>query len=301
MASTTPFFSIVVPTYNRAHLISKTLQSLLTQSEQDFEVLVVDDCSGDIERLSQIISELDDERFSLLKHEKNLNGAAARNTGINASKGKYIAFLDSDDTWPDKRLAAMRAAIECTPEADRVVFYGQVDFKFPEQSHGRIMPEVGIGGGSVAEYLFIHGGLIQTSTIVCSSALAKAVGFDERFIRHQDYDFCLRAEANGYLFKFIPHVVSNWLRYKGASTFKKGATFDFCKFWLAEMKQYMSETASKNYQAKVLAPIAFETGNLAEGFAILCASLGQVSLRRWPTVLLKSIKGLIKYFIRVIS
>lgn len=96
--------SVVIPTYNRAKTIVKSINSILSQSYSNIEIIVVDDCSSDnthqviLDEFSQI------NNLIYLKHEINKGGNAARNTGINIAKGELIAFLDSDDEWVDSKI-----------------------------------------------------------------------------------------------------------------------------------------------------------------------------------------------------
>jgi glycosyltransferase involved in cell wall biosynthesis len=89
-----PFFSIIIPTYNRGHLISIAIESVLNQTFQDFELIVIDD--GSIDNTEQIVSENYKDRL-FYKKIINSERGAARNRGIEISKGRYITFLDSDD------------------------------------------------------------------------------------------------------------------------------------------------------------------------------------------------------------
>jgi len=89
--------SVIIPTYNRAHLVGRAIRSVLNQTYQDFEIIVVDDCSTD--NTEEIVKGFNDHRIRYMRHDRNRGGSAARNTGIKASQGKYIAFLDSDDEW----------------------------------------------------------------------------------------------------------------------------------------------------------------------------------------------------------
>jgi len=95
--------SIITPSYNSEKFISKTIESVLSQTYQKWEMIIVDDCSSD--NSNEIIKEYikKDERIRLIKLEKNSGPAVARNRAIKEAKGRYIAFLDSDDLWlPDK-------------------------------------------------------------------------------------------------------------------------------------------------------------------------------------------------------
>ena len=89
-----PFFSVVIPVYNRADVFAMALQSVLDQTEQDFEIIVVDDGSTDDPKSA--IDRYSDSRIRFLRQE-NKGGGAARNAGIDLARGRFIAFLDSDD------------------------------------------------------------------------------------------------------------------------------------------------------------------------------------------------------------
>ena len=88
------FFSVIIPTYNRADLIGKTIESLLNQTFQNFELLIIDDGSSD--NTEEVIKRIKDERISYFK-KQNEERAAARNFGTKKAKGLYVNFFDSDD------------------------------------------------------------------------------------------------------------------------------------------------------------------------------------------------------------
>ena len=93
--------SAIIPSYNRADLVGRAIQSALNQTYQHFEIIVVDD--GSTDDTEEIVKGFSDPRIHYLRHEQNKGGSAARNTGIKASIGEYIAFLDSDCEWfPEK-------------------------------------------------------------------------------------------------------------------------------------------------------------------------------------------------------
>jgi glycosyltransferase involved in cell wall biosynthesis len=110
-----PTVSIVIPTYNRAGVIGKPIQSILNQTFQDFEIIVVDDCSND--DTEQMLASYNDPRIRYIRHQTNSGAAIARNTGIDSSTGEYIAFLDSDDQWlPEKLAKQLNLFQECSSE-----------------------------------------------------------------------------------------------------------------------------------------------------------------------------------------
>jgi teichuronic acid biosynthesis glycosyltransferase TuaG len=99
-----PLVSIVVPVYNAARFMDDTIQTVLNQTYQNWELLLVDDCSSDDS--IQIIKKYqkNDNRIKLFKLSKNSGAAIARNTGIDKAKGHYLAFLDADDLWVKNKL-----------------------------------------------------------------------------------------------------------------------------------------------------------------------------------------------------
>lgn len=97
--------SVIIPSYNSSKYILKTVNSVLQQTYENFEIIIVDDCSKDNTR--EVIRELSeqDNRVRYIFQEKNGGAAVARNTGIENAKGRYIAFLDSDDIWESDKLS----------------------------------------------------------------------------------------------------------------------------------------------------------------------------------------------------
>ncbi len=105
--------SVIMPTYNRAHLLMRTIQGILDQTYEDFELIIVDDCSTD--NTKEVVRGFNDKRMKFIQCERNSGAAAARNIGILASKGKYIAFQDSDDEWLPEKLEKQMKALENAP------------------------------------------------------------------------------------------------------------------------------------------------------------------------------------------
>ncbi|MCL1036539.1 glycosyltransferase family 2 protein [Shewanella submarina] len=111
----TPRFSIIIPLYNKKGLISKTIESVLSQTYLNFEIIVVDD--GSTDGSIESISGLNDERLKLFRKE-NGGVSSARNYGIKKAEGQYVAFLDADDEYEISFLKNINLAIEQFPDAD---------------------------------------------------------------------------------------------------------------------------------------------------------------------------------------
>ena len=110
-----PVVSVIIPTYNTALLIGRTIRSVLAQSCQDFEILVVDDCSTD--DTLDVVRSIGDARIRVFRQSENRGPAAARNRGLAEAKGGYCAFLDGDDYWEPEFLKETSAFLDAHPEA----------------------------------------------------------------------------------------------------------------------------------------------------------------------------------------
>lgn len=94
--------SVIMPSYNTVKFIKESINSVLNQTHQDFELIIVDDCSTD--NTDEVISKIKDERIKYIKNQKNSGAAVSRNRALREAKGRWIAFLDSDDVWLPEKL-----------------------------------------------------------------------------------------------------------------------------------------------------------------------------------------------------
>lgn len=199
-----PKVSIVIPTYNRPDSTEKTVYSALNQKYANFEVIVVDDGSED--DTWKRVSKINDPNLKIFRHNTNKGGNAARNTGIKKSSGKYIAFLDSDDTWDPMKLDEQ---IKILQETDVEAVYCDIKHTF-DNKFGSLKYEVGKRlfdtsnekpeGGSelVSQVLATHFPLGGSSTLVVNKEFLQEIGmFDENFKRHQDWELLVRILQNG--------------------------------------------------------------------------------------------------------
>src|SRR5690242_136065 len=126
MPQSSPFFSIVIPTYNRAHLIGKTIRSVLQQEFTDFEVLVIDDGSKD--NTAEVMQTFSDPRINYFPKQNGERGAA-RNYGATRARGRYINFFDSDDLmYPNHlRVASQMIATQADPEIFHLAYDYQLE------------------------------------------------------------------------------------------------------------------------------------------------------------------------------
>lgn len=170
--------SVIIPNYNGEHFIRKTLDSVLNQTYQYFEIIIVDDCSTD--RSPEIIEEYSrkDSRIRLIRLIENGGVANARNQGILQAKGDYIALLDNDDLWaPDK----LERQIELSAKAD--IVYCSYDFidenDQPIKRPFIVKPEITFQS-------MLASSMISCSTAFIKTDILKEHLFDDKYY-HEDY------------------------------------------------------------------------------------------------------------------
>lgn len=180
--------SVVITTHNRVELLKKAIVSVKNQSYNNFECFIVDDASN-IDINSEICDLLDD-RFKLIQIPKEESGGSnyARNLGIKKSKGEYIALLDDDDTWHEKKLEEQLKVIKENPESKicyclRTLIY----------SNGYRQNEEFIKSleGDCSRKIF-YNYIGTTSTFLIESQLLKKELFDEKLNLWQDYELMMR-------------------------------------------------------------------------------------------------------------
>ena len=191
-----PKVSVIITTYNRAHLIGRAIQSVLDQTFQDFELIVVDDSSTD--NTDEVIKEFqkEDQRIRYMKHDENKGGAAARNTGIGAACGEFIAFLDSDDEW-------YRNKLECDVQIlnnnnNKGCIICSTGHTFINEKTGKIKSKAIFEKRVISQKIALRGECFTTNDfIVIRQAAIDIGGFDEKLPARQDWDFWIRITSMG--------------------------------------------------------------------------------------------------------
>lgn len=249
-----PCFSVVIPAYNRAAIIGRAIDSCLDQTFGDYEIIVVDD--GSTDDTEAVVGAYSDPRLSFIR-QANAGGAAARNTGVAAARGRYIAFLDSDDAFLPGKLAAFHAAIEAAAGetgADAVVWYSPLSF---HRGEGNVMrkPDRAIRPDEpVGDYLFACDGLMQTSTLVIPKPLFDGVKFDPTLRNLQDLDLCLRLEAAGARFRMLPDEQVIWYDVAVSGRISYGIQAAQVSAWADSRRALMTDKARSGFLARYLTP-----------------------------------------------
>lgn len=218
-------FSVIIPTYNRAHLLAKGLDALASQTFKDFEVIICDDGSTDNTK------ELVDSYKNLLpglQYIKIQNSGWAskpRNTAMNKAKGKWICFLDSDDHWLSSKLQVVFENIKRFPKTD--VFFHDVNIVTREGKLVYVFKGRELNKKNSFTNLLFKGNKIPLSSACVRAEAIKAIGnFEEdtSFFNAEDYDFWIRAARAGCNFTHIRQILGNHLAHD--SNISSGETYD---------------------------------------------------------------------------
>lgn len=185
-----PVFSVIIPVYNAEADIEATVRSVLAQSFQDFELLLIDDGSSDgsLKKMLKLAEE--DERIRLLS-KANEGVSATRNMGVGMSRGQYLAFLDADDVWMGDKLAQ-----HC--QLGAAISYAQIRFLYEGRS--QIFTYSTVPARSLGCFeLLSENAVCTTSNLVVRRDVFEAVGgFDTGLNHAEDQDWLLRAARAGY-------------------------------------------------------------------------------------------------------
>lgn len=198
--------TVVIPTYNHAHFLERALQSVLAQTYSHWEALVIDNHSQD--NTDEVVRAFGDPRIRLLKINNNGVIAASRNLGIRSARGKWIAFLDSDDYWYDKKLEVVMAL-------------AKLDNDYDVLCHDELMADLKSGFRRVLRHgpykedfyknLLIEGNRLSPSATAVKSSFLREHGlyFSEikEYITVEDYDFWLNLAKNKAKFSFVNQIL----------------------------------------------------------------------------------------------
>ncbi len=238
----TPKVSVIIPTYNRIQTIERAINSVLNQTFQNFEILIIDDASTD--NTSELIKSISDSRLRYHKLSENSGGGAARNKGIELSTGDYLAFLDSDDEWKSNMLDACIERFQNLYNQAVIIFSKLL---MDNKVTRKIFPESIYQGGDLSEYIFCQHGLVSTITLFMPIDVAKNIMFKEKLIKHQDYDFVLRAYRNGVKFLMIDKVLAIWHNEKRKDRMGTKVEYEDSFNWLNNNKDLFTDDSSKMF------------------------------------------------------
>lgn len=278
-----PKFSVVIPAYNASPFLADCLNSVLAQTDPDFEAIVVND--GSTDNTLEIAAEFAqrDRRIVLVSR---INGglAAARNSGIAAAKGELVAFLDADDRWCPEKLAAHRQAMDSDPNAsvsyDWAAF---IDVKGDRTGLHMSQAQINL----THEALLLKNYLGNGSTaVVRRYVLEQANGFDPSLRRMVDQELWVRLSFYGHRFHLVPQTLTEYRTHPGSFTADTERMLQGLETFLQQIAVYAPDSVERlrpqaiAFTHRWMARAAFVAGNYSAA-----RQHAQESLKASPKVL----------------
>lgn len=242
-------FSIIMPTYNRGHIIENAIMSVINQTYQNWELIIVDD--GSTDNTFEVVSDITDNRIHYIQYEKNTGSNHARNIGIEKASGEYLAFLDSDNQWHKNYLESQLGIFQNDAVSADVVFarciiagpWGYV--VFPNNIYTEFSSNEKITKCALYNSIF------DTNVVCMRREIWEQSGkFDENLLRLQDWEYFLRILVQGkYHFRFNDAVICDNYLQQDSITAKEEL------FWDSRLyifKKYIEKCREMNEVANIV-------------------------------------------------
>lgn len=211
---TAPLVSVIMPAYNAGGYIAEAIRSVQAQTVVDWELLVLDDGSGDdtrsiVESLAQT-----DQRIRYLRNSANLGVSQTRNRGFELCGGRFVALLDSDDIWYPDKLEKQLARMSRTNADFSYTSYGIMDAKGEKARADYLVPE------EVCLRKLLKENVIGCSTVMLTREMAEKYRFCTEYY-HEDYVLWLKLLQDGRRAAGCPEVLANWRYLPNSRSFNK--------------------------------------------------------------------------------
>jgi glycosyltransferase involved in cell wall biosynthesis len=288
-----PEVSVIIPTHNRATFLRLAVESVLNQTFEDLEIIVVDDGSRDNTR--EVVCGFSDRRIRYIRHETSKGGSAARNTGIVNSISKYVAFLDDDDEWMGEKLRMQVDILERSPQRVGGVYTGHLVV----DSSGNVLREwTPRKRGNIYSDMLSRNWLATASSLLLRRDCFNKVGlFDEGLPSFQDYDMWIRISKefdfeyiDKPLVKYRIHGNQIWTnlealdrgmelmlkRYGGSPAFRK----NYSNYYLGLGVGYCYRGSAKKGREAFLKAIRLYPFEIRHYFNLFLSFLGVDNFRR---------------------
>lgn len=201
----TDLVSIIMPSYNTADYIQASIDAVLTQTYPHWELIIVDDCSTD--NTDEVVASYGDKRIRYFKNEKNSGAAVSRNRALREAKGRWIAFLDSDDTWHPEKLER------------QIAFMHETGYKFTYtdyniQLNGKWLPYIYYGPDMVNKRKMKNYCYFSTITVMYDRDYVGLIQI-EPIRKNNDYAMWLRIIEKTPCYRF-PECLSSYIKHEGS-------------------------------------------------------------------------------------
>lgn len=243
-----PMVSVVITTYNRANMVGRAIESVLSQTYKDFELIVVDDCSSD--NTKEVVKAFHDPRLRYIRHDQNRGLPAARNTGIKELRGKYVAFLDDDDEWKAEKLERQIELANAKSSTFGVIYCGAVILNSNGKIIGENMPKL---KGNIRSEIVKKGlSTIPSTFLFAKDALEDVGGFDENLESHVDHDIWMKMAKGNYYTDYVKESLvityqHNEYRMTADIHVRIRATEQYIEKWQSEIEKWLGEKKGQKY------------------------------------------------------
>ncbi|MEO1308492.1 MAG: glycosyltransferase family A protein [Pseudomonadota bacterium] len=291
-----PQISVITPVFNRPDRVSEILTVLSEQTFQDWELIVVDDAStSDMTEARGLLDAHD--RAAFIQMPVNGGPAAARNAGIAAAKGRFIAFLDSDDAWHPEKLARQHAALLALSDPDRGFCVTGTEVRYPG-GQTKIEPDRILEAGERgAHFLYVENKFAQCSSFCLGAALLKgpnAIQFEERLRQYEDHLFFMAAADWAAEVVYVDAPLSYWINDARPDRLSTGDDVERGQLFVEIAKEagLMTPREALAFELRCLGP---EIANQHRGKALRLALRGAAdrALPRdaWAKLMLAAVVG----------
>jgi len=213
--ATKPSVSVIITTFNKPTYLKEAVVSALRQDFDNFEIIVIDDCS-DGKETKEAVASFSDKRIKYIRNKENFGGAISLNIGLNAAKGKYIAVLDDDDAWIAKEKLSQQVKFLESNSDYVLVGTGTVVVDYSTDKE-IVKSKAPYDDASIRKNFLLSNPIAHSSVLYRHDAVLKAGGYDKTLARGKDYDLLLKLGLLGKL-AILPDY---FVKYRESSLNKK--------------------------------------------------------------------------------
>lgn len=225
--------SVIIPTFNRADTILRSVNSVLDQTYKDMELLIIDD--GSTDNTKELIEQIEDSRIRYIYLGTNSGASNARNVGARHARGEWIAFQDSDDAWKPDKLSKQIAYASEHPEynliySSYIAHLTEQDIYFPTEPLPSVME------GDMFHTLLLRNVIGTPTMLIKREAFLQSGGFDTAYQSLEDWEFVIRFSKNN-LIGYVSDYLMDVYMLDGGISSRVGAYYDSRCRMLAEYKE----------------------------------------------------------------
>lgn len=271
--------SVILPTFNRTRSLTAAVMSVLTQSYRNLELIVVDD--GSTEDVEGLLRQIEDKRLRYIRRPRNGGAAAARNTGLAAATGRFIAFQDSDDIWLPGKLAKQIALFAQLPDHVRVVTgakivygrdpsfnYGPARIAYAPPPQGRLTLEE-----DQLAHLLSENRISVQNALFRRDCFPEALWFDTCARANEDWDFAVRLSRYTTIYEDIEPVVLGFISGDSISSSSRKQTIGMIRILRKNRAALRKHKRQRSRMLIDLAIMLLKDGKTKRGMRFLLAGL----------------------------